>query len=98
MPAVRATGPSGVVRHGYQEAATLGAWTLELLPGAPRRYRLEAEVRSRHWHWAAQDPLVLELRIGTATWAWTLGAPLEPGARLALALAGPPVITRDTHS
>src|SRR5512139_1116384 len=68
-------GSRGALRHGYQHAARLGAWTLERI--GRRRFCVSAVVTDRHAYWSRQMPLdlVLELDLGGASYRWPAVAP-----------------------
>jgi Ser/Thr protein kinase RdoA (MazF antagonist) len=97
---LRVSGTGGTVRAGYQTAADLGAWELELLPVLPRAYRLSAVVRTISDYWLAQTPLSLVLPVGAQEWRWpsvTLAAGADP-ARITIRLATAPRVTLASHS
>ena len=88
--AVRVTGHAGQVRVGYQVAAQLGTWSLELLPEVPRRYRLVAAVSAVSDYWWSQAPLAVHLWVGAEEWVWCPVTAAMDGASLAVSLAGSP--------
>lgn len=92
---VRITGTAGSLRVGYQRAADLGAWELELLPVLPRAYRLSAQIRTVSDYWLGQTPLALVLEVGGQQWRWPDVTPQLSGAwdRMTCALRQAPVVT-----
>ena len=88
---VRGTG--GELRVGYQRAATLGVWTLDLIVQAPRGFTLRAEVLDVHDYWGRQLPLDLALVVGKAEWTWPGAVTTPPGDSLATELRAQPVVT-----
>lgn len=91
---VSVSGEAGSLRVGYQEAARLGAWQLELLPELPRRYVLRARVRTVRPFWLAQDPKALALEIGRDIWRWALVDARIEGRELTVMLRGAPEVDR----
>lgn len=66
---MRASGPSGVLRAGYQWAADLGAW--EIAPhAAPATFTLRAHVLTQHDYWMQQDSLDVAILLGRVEWLW----------------------------
>ena len=100
---VRVEGHTGALCVGYQVAATLGVWALELLPELPRRYRFEAKVTAVSEHWLAQRPIDVVVDVGPKRWLWRGVEPSLAGATLTLTLQGMPQVTETalmemTHS
>lgn len=67
---MRASGSSGVLRVGYQVAATLGAWSLVLEHRLPRVFTLRAAVLTEHAHWITQRPIDLVVHLASVEWIW----------------------------
>ena len=68
---MRASGLSGELRVGYQQAARLGAWSIELEPRIPRECTLRARVLSEHPYWITQQPLDVVVLLGNRVeWLW----------------------------
>lgn len=68
---MKASGPAGELRVGYQHAAVLGAWRLEMTPTIPMiRCDIEAAVVSSDAFWSTQRPMILDLRFGRFHWIW----------------------------
>lgn len=65
------SGSRGVVKVGYQEAVTLGAW--RATTEGPGEWRIEAAIVARDPFWSDQRPLDLCLEVGRQTWVWRLG-------------------------
>lgn len=93
---LRVSGTAGAVRVGYQVAAQLGAWRLELLPVVPKAYRVEAQIRAVSEYWLAQTPLDLVLDMGTQQWTWRAITPAIGDARLTATIHGTPAVTPTT--
>lgn len=72
-PAMRIAGATGFLRFGYQRAARVGSWTVELTRDTPREFRCRAEVSEVNEHWMAEndgDGLDLALHLGSAELLW----------------------------
>lgn len=67
---MRASGPAGELRVGYQWAATLRGWVLDVVATRPRAYRFTATVARQHDHWIDQGPKDLVVTVGTTEWRW----------------------------
>ena len=89
---VRVDGHTGALRVGYQLAADLGSWHLELLPELPRRYRLVAVVRATSAYWLAQRPLDVALDVASKRWLWRDITPVIDGAQVTIVAHGVPAI------
>ena len=89
---MRASGLSGELRHGYQVAATLGAWMIET---AGRAFECRATVEAQHEVWSERRPLDLVLRLGGVEWTWRDVAPDFSGGALVIALTRMPDLSED---
>mgnify|MGYP001559040041 CR=1 FL=1 len=70
-PVAKVSGPCGTLLHGYQVAATLGKWRMQLLPKIPRSYRLTAKIDGPpSAFWMGERPLRVELHVAGTTWCW----------------------------
>jgi len=65
---MRVRGVSGELRHGYQQAAALGAWAIESEDRVGYVFRAVVEAESDIW--LAQRPLDLILELGPVEWTW----------------------------
>ena len=94
---MRATGSDGELRVGYQRAARLAGWRLELLPALPRRFAFTATVAWADDYWRLQPRFDLIARIGCETWTWyaAVAGPVERGAVIAIELTARPHVTRE---
>lgn len=88
----RVSGAAGAVVYGYAEAARLGPWALETREDGTAA--LAADVQEMDEAWAAQRPLTVVLRIGTAEWVWHGLDPAFGGRRMTVALHGRPDVSR----
>jgi hypothetical protein len=92
-----ASGLSGRIRVGYQIAAHLGGWRIELAPRVPRTYTITVQVESWDDHWRDVRPWALALDVagGASVWQW---GPVEPtvadGRELVFEVRGAPTIVR----
>ena len=89
-----ASGVSGRLRCGYQEAAAIGAWRLALGEAVPRRYVLEGAARIVSDYWLGEEPLTLELAVGPDRWIWERFDGSVAGGRITATIDGPPRIER----
>lgn len=91
---MRASGMSGELRTGYQCAARLGAWSLDLIPRLPRAFAFRAVVLEAHDYWVRQVPLDLVLAVGRTEWIWREAVPTPPtaGGALTLELRERPIV------
>ena len=64
---IRLKGQAGVIRWGYQTAATVGAWTIE---NGVTGCDLTATVESVDHFRLSQVPLTFEANVGTGRWRW----------------------------
>ena len=94
MATFGADGTGGTVRHGYQTAATLGAWSLKLAEALPRTYVLSAGVDVVDRHWLGEEPLDLTLHVGPDDWTWRGVEVTVAGGTLRCGLAGIPAVAR----
>lgn len=82
-------GAGGVLRAGYQRAASLGRWTLT------RRgsdYDLLAELVEPDAFWITSRPLTLRLALPNRHWVWRIEDVLITATALTVVLTGPPDI------
>ncbi|MDD5366935.1 MAG: hypothetical protein PHR30_16480 [Gallionellaceae bacterium] len=71
------TGVGGDVCVGYQVAARLGAWTIEIVK--KQVGTLTAEVLTYDEFWATQPGLVVRLVTRDADWIWRTASQVERG-------------------
>ena len=94
---MKANGYGGAIRVGYQQAARVIGWSLDVTPTVPMiRFAITAAVRSVDPFWMTQAPLALDLRFGIFHWRWdsvTLKG-IEDGTALMLVF-GRPTIEKD---
>ena len=91
---LRVTGLSGQLRVGYQVAAELGPWRLELAPQLPRQYEVHARVYRTDAYWLSERPMTLTLDVGSDVWAWAVAEPEVGGHELMAIATGTPAIWR----
>ncbi len=60
----RVSGVSGEIRAGYQRAAELGKWEMDV------HRVIRADIVSASNFWLAQKPLDIRLRVGRRWWIW----------------------------
>ena len=80
---MRASGVGGELRHGYQQAARLGPWTIKR-DGAT--WLLSAGVVAEHAIWMARRPLNLVLALGGVEWIWREVEPAAEDGRIVVRL------------
>lgn len=92
---LRASGPAGTLRVGYQVAAELGAWDMELAAQRlPPTFIFHAAVRREHAYWITQEPLDLVLSLGSAEWLWRgVVVGRAPGGRIRIELTERPIVS-----
>lgn len=90
---LRASGPSGTLRVGYQVAAELGHWEMVLAAQLPRTFTFSATVQREHAYWITQEPLDLVLTLGTAEWLWRGITLKREGPRVIVDLAERPIVS-----
>ena len=66
----RASGPSGLLRVGYQVAAEIGPWDITLAPRLPRSFLFIGRLGRAHAYWMTQTPLDLMVALGSVEWLW----------------------------
>lgn len=89
---MRATGTYGELRAGYQRAARLGKWSLELIPRLPRAFVFRAAIDSQHDYWITQEPLDLVLAVGQTEWIWRGVIRTPSSAHIELELGEQPIV------
>ena len=89
---VHVEGHRGELRVGYQVAAELGKWKLDLEPTLPRQYAVVADVVATSDYWMAERPLALRLDVGADVWTWRQVEPVIDINRLTVTVAGVPAI------
>ena len=89
---VHVEGYRGELRVGYQVAAELGKWKLDLEPTLPRRYAVAADVLATSDYWLSERPLMLRLDVGADVWTWQPVEPVVDGGKLTVAVTGVPAI------
>lgn len=92
---LRATGPSGALRVGYQWAADLGAWKLTPSEDRPKAFVLNARIIRQHQYWIEQDQLDLALTLGTCEWLWRGVEVIRDGAEVSVILAELPIVSEN---
>ena len=86
-----ATGHRGELRVGYQVAAKLGSWSLEILPRG--KASCEASVASSNQHWLeSKGPFDLVLKMGSALWIWRSVTPVIDQWKIRMSIKGQPEI------
>lgn len=94
-PLVKVSGPCGSVAHGYQVAAALGKWRLQLLPKLPRTYRITAKLDGPPSDfWLGERPLTIELHVAGTTWRWEGIEPTITDGTLMIDVTGLPQMER----
>jgi hypothetical protein len=95
---MRATGSSGELRVGYQSAARLGAWHLEVTHTlAGLLFVVVAHVDAADWYWMHQHPLTLTLAFGRFRWEWPQASATIDGERMTIRVNGKPHISREAE-
>lgn len=89
---MRVSGTFGELRSGYQRAARLGAWTLELLPGLPRAFKFSAKILDVHGYWSLQAPLDIVVAVGETEWIWRSAAPTPSSSVLEVEITERPIV------
>lgn len=90
---MRATGPYGEVRYGYQVAARTGKWTIETQHGAAG-FAFTALLAERDEIWLERKPLDLVLALGPFEWIWRDVLTRIEGSRIEIALTRRPDVAR----
>ena len=90
---LRATGPSGALRVGYQWAADLGAWTLAPSESRPKAFALTSRITRHHSYWIDQGPLDLALTFGRCEWLWRDVEVRRDGDTVLVVLAERPIVS-----
>lgn len=93
---MKAIGHGGELRVGYQCAATLGSWRLEVTPTLPSlQFVVEATINAVDRFWIAQKPLVLDLQFGRFHWIWEGIHPEVSEGNVLVRAFGKPIIVRE---
>lgn len=88
---MRASGPCGEVRYGYQVAIRTGPWTIARFEDGPGScFMFAATVTDVDEVWLAQRPLDLVLALGQVEWVWRAVAPSVVDGRVELRLTRRP--------
>lgn len=90
---MRARGPGGELRVGYQRAARLGAWEIVLESRLPRTFTFRSMIFDEHDYWITQRPLDLVLSLGMTEWVWRDVAPARNGRAISMALTERPIVS-----
>ena len=90
---LRATGPSGALRVGYQWAADLGPWKLVPSDDRPRAFALHAQIIRHHRYWIEQRPLDLALTFGSCEWLWRDVEVVWNGDAVSVIVAERPIVS-----
>lgn len=85
---MRASGPSGELRYGYQIAAQIGPWVITAASSGG--FAFSAPTLASDEVWLAQRPLDLVLAIGQTEWIWRAVAPDLMDGRLVIPLTHRP--------
>jgi hypothetical protein len=68
---MRAEGFGGeLLVGGYQHAAYLGAWNLNVIEDRPDGWRITAALVGVNDYWITQRPMRVVLRLGGLEWSW----------------------------
>lgn len=93
---MKACGTHGELRVGYQPAATLGEWSLDVVPAPPvRSFSVVAQVRATNAYWVLQRPITLVLCFGRFRWVWTEVTPAFENGRVSMRVTGKPEIVKE---
>ncbi|OHD24744.1 MAG: hypothetical protein A2Y38_05980 [Spirochaetes bacterium GWB1_59_5] len=90
---MRVRGVSGELRHGYQQAAALGAWAIESEDRIG--YVCRAQVEAESDVWSARRPLDLILVLGPVEWTWRGVEPDLAGGTVRIVLDRRPDVVTD---
>jgi len=86
------SGHAGELRVGYQVAAQLGTWSMELAH-RPLVAEISARVLTRHAYWCEERPMDLIVAVGLSQWTWRDVSPAFDGPdRCRVRLMGKPHI------
>src|SRR2546425_843186 len=69
MSGMRASGPSGELRYGYQVAARTGKWVIETAHSVPG-FTFTSRLVENDEVWISRKPLDLILMLGPFEWIW----------------------------
>lgn len=84
-------GVSGELRVGYQQAALLGKWEMQVPTSLENVF--EATLRQVDEYWITQRPLILVLHINAKQWRWTLDGEIDrSGGKVRFAVKGKPQV------
>lgn len=86
---MRASGPCGELRYGYQVAARLGPWVIARDEDA-RYFTFSGATLTTDEVWLAQRPLDLVLALGSIEWVWRDIMPTIVDGRVTLELTRRP--------
>lgn len=93
---MKAEGPEGELRVGYQRAALLGRWTLDATPIVPMtKFAITARVRQTDSFWSTQSPMTLTLSFGLFRWEWERVTPLFENGSVQINVYGKPHIIKE---
>ena len=94
---MQASGHGGELRVGYQSAAQLGSWQVDIVQAIPAiRFSIAADILNGDAFWLTQTPIALDLRFGRFHWYWEAVTRAEITAtRAELVVYGRPRITKD---
>ena len=93
---VKASGLDGELRVGYQRAARLEGWSLEVTPAA-RTTVFAVMARASHVDafWCTQAPQRLDLRFGRFHWIWEDVRPTYVNGTVSVRVLGAPHIVKE---
>lgn len=92
---MRIAGAVGQVRVGYQVAASLGAWVVELPSRVPRVFQCRAKVTDTNKYWLsrADEGFDLALALGPTELLWRGVAVTIDGDQATAILSERPIVT-----
>lgn len=91
---MRATGPSGTLRAGYQWAADLSSWEIVAAEGhEPPGFAFSSRITRQDDYWVEQAPLDLALASGQTEWLWRGVALVREGDTVRVVLTERPIVT-----
>jgi hypothetical protein len=89
-----ADGVSGELRVGYQLAARLGRWSIDLDDThlGPARGTLRAAIVDAVPFWIDQRPFTARLQLGPGSWLWAVGVTVIDGSTCTMQIDGQPEV------
>jgi hypothetical protein len=93
---VNAAGPSGELRVGYQQAASLGLWEIQAIAEvSTTSFAIKAEIRNTDSFWITQTPMTVDLQFGRFHWLWYFVRPVIDDGYVAIKVFGKPSIVKE---